>query len=107
MKPYRTLATIRLFTGKIGLRDEQVKWRENCLSKIEDNVYEIIDEVVFKAGETIGLEYVPKPHSRVLKCLEPESAEVEEKTVVKDEMKIEVKQSVPKKRGRKPAKAKV
>ena len=71
MKPYRTLATVRLFTGAIGLTDDQVKWRADCLSKINDNVYEIQKGVVFKAGEIIGLEEAPKPFAKILECLEP------------------------------------
>ena len=71
MKPYRTLATVRLFAGVVGLTDDQVKWRAGCLSKIEDNVYEIKKGVVFKAGEIIGLEDAPKPFAKILECLEP------------------------------------
>ena len=77
MKPYRTLATVRFFTGKIGLTDDQVKNRVNCLSKIKDDVYEISREVVFKAGEVIGLEDAPKPHRKLLECLEPEKPAID------------------------------
>ena len=107
MKPYRTLATVRLFTGIVGLTDDLVKWRANCLKKIEDSVYEIINEVVFKAGEVIGLEDPPKPYAKVLECLEPEPvAETVESSAVKDEMKAELKKTPPKKRGRPSAKTK-
>ena len=84
MKPYRTLATVRLFTGKIGLTDDQAKRRIDYLSKIEDDVYEINREVVFKAGEVIGLESAPKPHEKALECLEPEkpAIDLEEKEEV-------------------------
>lgn len=85
MKPYRTLASVRLFTGVIGLTDDQVKWRANCLKKIADSVYEIKGEVVFKTGEVIGLEDPPKPYRKVLECLEPE------KPVIEAEIKEEVK----------------
>ena len=85
MKPYRTSASVRLFTGKIGLTDEQVTWRANCLKKISDDVYEITGEVVFKAGEVIGLESPPKPHAKILECLEPE------KPAIKVETKEEIK----------------
>ena len=71
MKSYRTLATVRLFTGMVGLTDNQVKWRTNCLSKIKDDAYEITGEVVFKTGEVIGLEDPPKPYRKMLQCLEP------------------------------------
>ena len=107
MKPYRTTAPVRLYTGFIGLTDDQVKWRTDCLNKISDNVYAITGEVVFKAGEIIGLDDVPKPHRKKLECLEPEPAQVvEKKPVVKDEIKAEIKPAAPKKRGRKPAKTK-
>ena len=105
MKPYRTLATVRFFTGLIGLTDDQVKWRAGCLKKIADNTYEIMSEVVFKAGETIGLEDAPKPHRKVLECIEPEPAKIEVKPVVNDTVTVEAKPA-PKRRGRKP-KAKV
>ena len=75
MKPYRTLATVRLFAGIIGLTDKQAKKRLRYLSKIKDNVYEVIREVVFKAGETIGLEDTPKPYRKVLEPMEPEKPE--------------------------------
>lgn len=101
MKPYRTLATIRLFTGTIGLTDDQVKWRANCLSKISDNVYEVTDEVVFKAGETIGLEDPPKPYRKKLECLEPDPELVAEPV---NEKVAAPEVSPTKKRGRKPRK---
>ena len=89
MKPYRTLASVRLFTGVIGLTDDQVKWRANCLKKIADDKYEIIDEVVFKAGEVIGLEDPPKPYRKLLECLEPEKSAVE--VDIKEAVEVEAK----------------
>ena len=101
MKPYRTLAMVRLFTGKIGLTDEQVKWRANCLKKITDDVYEIIDEITFKDGEVIGLESVPKPYAKMLECIEPKkAASVVEAAAVVDDVKAEIKKPAAKKRGR-------
>ena len=79
MKPYRTLAIIRLYTGIIGLTDDQAQRRINCLSKIKDNVYEINREVVFKVGEVIGFEDIPKPYVKFLECLEPEKPVIDVK----------------------------
>lgn len=93
MKPYRTLATVRLFTGVVGLTDKQVKWRTDCLSKIKDDVYSIEKEVVFKAGEVIGLEDLPKPYRKALECLEPEPEVVPEPV-----------KPAPKRKGRPPKK---
>ena len=101
MKPYRTLATVRLYTGKIGLTDQQVKWRANCLKKISDSTYEIKNEVAFKAGEVIGLEDPPKPYRKVLECLEPKPAAVAETATVAAEIKAEIEKPAPKRRGRK------
>jgi hypothetical protein len=89
MKPYRTLASVRLFTGIVGLTDEQVKWRANCLKKIADSTYEIINEVVFKAGEVIGLEDPPKPYRKALECLEPEKPAVE--VDIKETVEVDAK----------------
>ena len=77
MKPYRTLAIIRLYTGKIGLTDVQAQRRMGCLKKIKDDVYEISGEVSFKAGEVIGLEDAPKPYVKLLECLEPEKPAID------------------------------
>lgn len=110
MKPYRTLATVRLFAGRIGLTDDQVKWRAQCLSQVQDNIYEIISKVTFKAGEVIGLEDPPKVYMASLDCLEPEKpakpAVIEEKAAVTAKVDVEVKPAAPKRRGR-PAKKKV
>jgi hypothetical protein len=89
MKQYRTLATVRLFTGKIGLTEDQVKWRMSCLSKIDDGIYEINSGVVFKAGELIGLEAAPKPLEKSLECLEPEKSEIEAE--IKEEIQVKEK----------------
>lgn len=95
MKPYRTLATVRFFAGKIGLTDDQVKNRMNCLSKIKDDVYEISREVVFKAGEVIGLEVAPKPYRKLLECLELEAPAVD--LEIKETVEVEA-EPVAKKR---------
>jgi len=99
MKPYRTQATVRLYTGKIGLTDDQVKWRAGCLSKIKDDVYDIVGEVTFKAGEVVGLEDPPKPYRSLLECLEPEKPENEAEIEVEIKEEVEVKEKpVAKKR---------
>lgn len=100
MKPYRTLASVRLFTGIVGLTDDQVKWRANCLKKIADDKYEIIKEVVFKAGEVIGLEDPPKPYVKKLECLEPEKPPVEAEIEfeIKEEVKVAAKPVVKKRK---------
>lgn len=103
MKPYRTLAIVRLFNGKIGLTDEQAKRRMSCLSKIDENIYEINREVVFKVGEVIGLEDSPKPYRKSLECLEPEKPAVE--LEIKEAIEVKAKPVVKKRRGR-PAKSK-
>ena len=93
MKPYRTLATVRLFTGVVGLTDDQVKWRANCLEKLKDDVYQITGEVCFKAGEMIGLEEAPKPFAKLLECLEPDP-----KPAVQPEPVVEAKKPVARKK---------
>lgn len=106
MKLYRTLAIIRLFAGKIGLTDDQAKKRLNYLSKVKDNVYEVVQEVVFKAGETIGLEHTPKPYRKVLECLEPEKPEKSAIELdIKETIEVAAKPVAKKRRGR-PAKSK-
>ncbi len=62
MKQYKTLKTVELFAGQIGLSDEQAAPRADRLKAIEKGVYEIIAPVQFKAGEVIGLEDAPGKH---------------------------------------------
>jgi hypothetical protein len=106
MKLYQTKAIIRLFTGKIGLTDDQAKRRAGCLSKIGDNIYEINREVMFKAGEVIGLESAPKPHEKALECLEPEKPEEPAiELEIKEKVEVAAKPVAKKRRGR-PARSK-
>jgi hypothetical protein len=71
MKKYKTLAVIHLFSGKIELTDDQARRRTGYLSKIKDDIYEVNQEIVFKAGEIIGLEDVPKFLESLLEDLTP------------------------------------
>ena len=100
MKPYRTLAIIRLYNGKIGLTDGQAQRRMGCLKKINDNVYEINREVVFKAGEVVGFDDIPKPYVKFLECLEPEKPVIDLKIeeTVEVETKVEAKPVVKKRK---------
>ena len=86
MKPYRTLATVRLFSGLIGLTDGQAKRRSSYLSKIKDDVYKILGEVSFKAGEVIGLEDAPKPYRKLMQSLEPAKPAIQAE--VKETVKV-------------------
>lgn len=100
MKPYRTLATVRLFSGLVGLTEKQVKWRASCLKKIKDDVFEIVDEVTLKAGEVIGLADPPKPYRKKLECLEPEPppAEAEIEFEIKEDVKVATKPAAKKRK---------
>lgn len=66
MKPYRTLATLRLAGGTIGLNDRQAARRPGCLKKIKRGEYEITGPIELKAGELIGLAQIPKPYDSLL-----------------------------------------
>ena len=56
MQKYKTTAIIDLFTGKVGLSENQVARRPGKLRKIKAGIYEILAPVQFKAGEVIELE---------------------------------------------------
>jgi len=60
MREYKTVQTVDLYTGRIGLADDQVRPRANRLKKIHDGIYGILAPVQFKAGETIRLDDIPK-----------------------------------------------
>ena len=56
MKKYITEETIGLASGRIGLTDAQAKPRAAKLKNVKKGVYEILEPIEFKAGETILLE---------------------------------------------------
>ena len=58
--------TVSLFAGLIGLTAGQVKHREPFLKEVKKGLYDITGKIEFKAGETIGLESVPKPMRALL-----------------------------------------
>lgn len=60
MREYKTLTTVDLFCGRIGLADEQARSRTDKLKEVKKGVYEIVAPVQFKAGETILLDAIPK-----------------------------------------------
>lgn len=51
---YRTTDTVSLFSGRVGLTEDQAKRRSMYLRKVKDGEYEIAGPVQFKAGELIG-----------------------------------------------------
>jgi len=73
MKPYRTLATVRLYEGTIGLLDNQAARRAGCLKKIKNGIYEIQAPVEFKAGEVIAFSRIPKPYRPLLEKVDRET----------------------------------
>ncbi len=76
MFTYITTALVELFSGLIGLSDDQAACRSGKLKPVDDQdgVYEILDRVQFKAGEVIGLE---DPAKVILSRVEPTPETVE------------------------------
>lgn len=63
MKKYQVITPITLVQGAIALTDDQARPRLHCLEKTgRHGVYAIMQRVVFKGGEVIGLEQVSKAH---------------------------------------------
>ena len=74
MKEYKTIQTVDLGSGKIGLSDEQAQPRAGKLKKLKTEkklsssikgvphkeIYEIQAPVQFKRGEIIWLDDIPK-----------------------------------------------
>jgi len=62
MEEYKTLKTVRLFGGKIGLSNDQHSPRAGKLKKIRPGLYDIAAPIQFKRGEIIMLDpkEVPK-----------------------------------------------
>jgi len=60
MREYKTLITVDLCCGRIGLADEQARSRAGRLKEVRKGVYEIVAPVQFKAGEIIRMDAVPK-----------------------------------------------
>jgi hypothetical protein len=56
MKRYRTLETVRITGGLIGLDESQALPRMRCLDSVEDGVFIVMLPVEFKAGEVIFLD---------------------------------------------------
>lgn len=71
MRKYRTLATVCLFDGVIGLSDEQADVRRHCLKKIGKGKFKILQPVQFKAGEIIGFDTIPKPMGQIIQRVNP------------------------------------
>jgi hypothetical protein len=71
MKRYKTIDTVQLFSGLIGLDARQAKPRLNVGQIVPAGIgiYEIITQVQFKAGEIILLDD-PKGPARSLECLD-------------------------------------
>lgn len=55
MAKYRTTDVVYLFSGKIGLSEQQAYRRPGKLKKVKGG-YEILDKVCFKSGEIIELD---------------------------------------------------
>lgn len=78
MKLFQTSGVISLFGGLVGLNEHQATLRKLALEKVEGDVYRVVSEVQFKAGEVIGLESVPKVFKNILSDLsEPEDEKKE------------------------------
>lgn len=57
MNEYNVLATVRIGDGRLMLSDRQAETRTHRLkATAEENVYEIVKPVEFKAGEIIGYD---------------------------------------------------
>lgn len=71
MKRYKTIDTVQLFSGLIGLDARQAKPRLQVgqITPAGQGVYEIMKPVQFKAGEVVLLE-APKGVMRSLECLD-------------------------------------
>lgn len=71
MKIYKVVTPVKLVQGLILLTDDQAKARLHCLRKTsKKGVFEIMQEVTFKAGEIIGLEQISKAHKQSLSTVE-------------------------------------
>jgi len=70
LKSFRTKEIIDLYTGVIGLNDDQAAPRLERLKETKKGEYEILAHVQFKAGEVIGLNVTSLPKV-VLSKLEP------------------------------------
>jgi hypothetical protein len=63
MNEYKTLQTVALFTGEIGLTPFQAKRRSGKVKPVfgKPDTFEILEGIKFKAGETIRLSgVIPK-----------------------------------------------
>ena len=63
MIEYKTLQTVVLFTGEIGLSERQAKPRSGKIKPVfgKPDTFEILEGIQFKAGETIRISgIVPK-----------------------------------------------
>jgi len=62
MQEYKTLQTVDLFGGKIGLADDQYKPRAGKLKKLKPaGLYEIQAPIQFKRGEVVRLDPADVP----------------------------------------------
>lgn len=68
MTKYRTTSVVYLFSGKIGLSDQQAARRSGKLKKVKGG-YEILDKVCFKAGEIIELDNPDKSTKQKLEAV--------------------------------------
>jgi hypothetical protein len=66
VRQFKTQRIIELFTGVVGLDENQAKRRRASLKEIKKGVYEIMAPVQFKAGEVIYLSEIPKPYRAAL-----------------------------------------
>lgn len=60
MKRFRTLTTVTISDGEVGLTDAQYARRSAQLRKVKAGVYEVMQPVQFKTGEEVALSGVPK-----------------------------------------------
>lgn len=72
MKQYRTLKTFKVSTGLIGLSAGQAKDRAAKVEPRGDGVYEVLQQVQFKAGEIVGLAEVGKAMQSVVELVSSE-----------------------------------
>jgi len=60
MELFKTISVIKVLSGVVFLDEDQARRRAMSIESIGDGAYQILSEVHFKAGETIGFESLPK-----------------------------------------------
>lgn len=74
MDKFKVVSPASFYTGKIQLNEKQSSGRMHCLSKVNDDIFEITSTIQFKVGEVVGREKLSKAE---MMFLEP-VVEVEE-----------------------------